>query len=81
MVMPLTALSAQSWELVWSDEFDGDSLDQAKWSYQTGTGAEYGLTDWGNNEMQYYQEENAVLDTGYLFIIAKRENVENKQFT
>lgn len=81
LMLPWAALWAQSWQLVWSDEFDGDSLDQSRWSYQTGTGTEYGLTDWGNNEMQYYKEENVVLDTGYLFILAKRENVENKQFT
>ena len=31
-------LYGQNWQLVWSDEFDGDSLDAARWSYQTGTG-------------------------------------------
>ena len=42
----------QNWELVWSDEFDGESLDASKWSYQTGTGSSEGLSDWGNNELQ-----------------------------
>ena len=26
------------WQLVWNDEFDGDTLDLNKWSYQTGNG-------------------------------------------
>ncbi len=56
-------------------------LDELKWSYLTGTGTEYGLQNWGNNELQYYREENAVLDTGYLFITAKKESVGGKSYT
>ncbi|SFM70015.1 Por secretion system C-terminal sorting domain-containing protein [Chitinophaga sp. YR627] len=29
---------AQNWTLIWSDEFNGPSLDLTKWSYETGTG-------------------------------------------
>ena len=29
---------SQTWTLEWSDEFNGTSLNQAYWSYETGTG-------------------------------------------
>ncbi len=74
-------LWAQNWDLVWSDEFDGEQLDLTKWSYQTGTGASEGLNDWGNNEEQYYREENVVVVDGMLHIIAKEESFGGKDYT
>jgi hypothetical protein len=35
-------------QAIWWDEFDGDSLDDNKWSYDLGTG-DWG---WGNNELE-----------------------------
>jgi len=52
------------YELVWSDEFSGTSLDQNNWSYQTGA------SGWGNNELQDYTNTNAQLTLGRLKIIA-----------
>jgi len=75
------AVSGQNWKLVWADEFDGDTLNTEKWSYMTGTGSEYDLDRWGNNELQYYQEENVQVADGVMTITAKRENVESSQFT
>lgn len=76
------------WELVWNDEFDqsGDDLNDYgvnldNWGFQNGTGTEYGLTDWGNNEQQYYQEQNATVQDGKLVIEAKKETVEGKPYT
>ena len=34
---------AQNWNLIWSDEFDGGTLDLTKWSHDIGTGSQYGL--------------------------------------
>jgi beta-glucanase (GH16 family) len=73
--------TGQDWSLVWSDEFDGEALDQSKWSYMVGTGAEYGIPDWGNAELQYYKEENAVVADGMLNIIAKKEFTGGKSYT
>ena len=42
------------WQLVWSDEFDGNSLDLGNWDIQVGDGTEEGIPGWGNNELQYY---------------------------
>lgn len=81
LVLIANGLAAQTWQLVWSDEFDGDTLDLTKWSYQTGTGTEYGLVGWGNNELEYYQEKNISVADGVMTITAKRENVETSQFT
>lgn len=76
------------WKLVWNDEFDqsGDNLDTNgvdldKWGYQEGTGAQYGLDGWGNNEQQYYRAENIKVDNGYLTITAKDEMHEGKPYT
>lgn len=71
------------WQLVWSDEFDAEELDQEKWSYQHGTGEEQGLTGWGNNELQYYtdDEENVFLEDGRLHIVAHQENYEGMEYT
>lgn len=61
------------WELVWSDEFDGDSLDESKWSYRLG-GAY-------NDEEQYYKKENVSVSDGTLKITAKSETVEDYPYT
>ena len=40
---PVNVLTPKGWELTWSDEFDGSSLDASKWNIQTGDGTEYGI--------------------------------------
>ena len=64
-------------ELVWSDEFDGTEVDLTKWTFQLGDGSEVGLPGgWGNNELQYYTEDNATVENGFLTITAREESVE-----
>lgn len=63
--------------LVWSDEFDYEGLpDSTKWGYDTGGHG------WGNNELQYYtNDQNATVLDGILTIEARKEaypSVENK---
>jgi len=66
-----------TWNLVWSDEFDGAagaSVDQAKWSFDLGDGCTVGICGWGNNEKEYYTNapENVSLDgQGHLAIVAR----------
>ncbi|WP_238322972.1 carbohydrate binding domain-containing protein [Gorillibacterium massiliense] len=78
----------QMWTMVWDDEFNGtgnrlnaQGIDMDKWGFQTGTGSQYGLTDWGNNEGEFYKEENAVVKDGKLVISAKKENQSGKSYT
>jgi hypothetical protein len=41
--------------LIWSDEFDGDSLDLTKWSFVNGNGCDVGLCGWG--KISYIRED------------------------
>ncbi|WP_339737462.1 glycoside hydrolase family 16 protein [uncultured Sunxiuqinia sp.] len=73
--------SAETWHLVWSDEFDTDGLpDSTRWNYDT-RGNEYG---WGNNEKQWYtvaNPENSRIENGILFITAKKEPTFGKDYS
>lgn len=79
--------TGDTYTLIWWDEFDGESLDMSKWSYQTGTRDVYGESkgpiNWGNEELQYYREENIKLENGMLVITAQKEEekVGGKSFT
>lgn len=68
-----------NWNLVWSDEFNGTSLDTSIWNYETGTG-NWG---WGNNEQQYYTNstKNVEVSGGTLKIHALKESVDGKNYT
>ncbi|GAB4200127.1 MAG: hypothetical protein OHK0022_20980 [Roseiflexaceae bacterium] len=60
---------AQSWNLVWSDEFNGTSVSSSNWTFETGGGG------WGNNELQYYTNgQNASVANGILTITARKES-------
>jgi len=61
--------------LVWSDEFDGDRLDPAKWRYDTSRNRD----GWYNGEQQYYaadRPENVRVENGRLIIEARREALD-----
>ncbi len=62
----------------WADEFNGTGVpDPVKWGYDIGGHG------WGNNELQYYSNRpaNASVADGKLTIIARRENLERKEYT
>ena len=63
--------------LVWSDEFDGPNINSNNWTFEIGTGN----GGWGNNELQYYQEENTSIIDGNLVVEARRQTVENSNYT
>ena len=66
-------------KLVWSDEFNGTSLNTDYWTYEIGNGS----WGWGNNEQQYYtnSEENVSVSNGTLKITAKYESIGGKNYT
>ncbi|MRG44714.1 family 16 glycosylhydrolase [Chitinophaga sp. SYP-B3965] len=67
-------LPGQALQLVWSDEFDGTSLNTAKWGYENGN-----LNV--NNEQQYYQTANVSVSNGNLVITARKQSVGGKPYT
>lgn len=71
--------NAQTWNLVWSDEFDSGGVNLANWKFETGNGS----SGWGNNELEYYTSriDNAIINNGNLLIIAKSESYGGKSYT
>lgn len=73
----LAAVSAQNYQLVWSDEFNGNSLDTSKWGY------EVNCDGGGNNELQCYTANGANLKVanGALTITTIPQYLNGKQYT
>lgn len=61
-------------DLVFEDDFDSDPVAQGRWNYEYGTGSQYGLSGWGNNEQQYYTPDNVYARDGILYIEAKKND-------
>ncbi|NVJ89332.1 MAG: family 16 glycosylhydrolase [Flavobacteriaceae bacterium] len=74
------ALDVEYTNLVWSDEFDGNSLDTNKWHHQT-FGPNGGR--WFNGELQHYtdSETNSFVANGNLNIVAKKETITQNGIT
>ena len=56
--------------LTWADEFDGEAINPANWTYDLGSGN----GGWGNNELQSYSNSsnNSFVGDGKLFIVAEK---------
>ena len=61
-----TTEPVSDWQLVWSDDFDGTSIDREKWTH------EVNCAGGGNNEKQCYTDsaENSFVADGKLHIVA-----------
>lgn len=64
-----------NWQLVFHDEFDGTGVDDAKWVTCYWWDYE-GCTNLGNNELEWYQPYEVIVDDGILRLRAHRRNVE-----
>lgn len=73
----VSPLTREGYDLVWQDEFSGTSLSTSFWNYEVGTGS----NGWGNNELQYYRQENTSVAGGYLTITAKQESFNGSNYT
>ena len=74
---PMPAPSVSYNTLVWSDEFDGTSVDTSNWTFETGIG----MNGWGNQELEYYRSQNAMVSGGMLLIQAKKESYRGSPYT
>lgn len=65
------------YQLVWSDEFEGENVDTQKWNF------EIGGNGWGNQELQYYtnRPENIFIRDQKLVIKALYEEYGTRNFT
>jgi len=77
VAMALAVSAQQSYQLVWSDEFNGNSLDLSKWQY------EVNCDGGGNNELQCYTggTRNIAVRDGNLVITARVEDYNGKKYT
>ncbi len=73
-------LASAQYQLVWEDQFNGNTLDLTKWEPMVGNGCP-NLCGWGNNELQYYRAENATVSNGTLKITARQQNFGGAQYT
>ncbi|MCF7924485.1 MAG: glycoside hydrolase family 16 protein [Candidatus Izimaplasma sp.] len=80
-------IEVEGFILTFCDDFNeaentnAQGVDMDKWGYQNGDGSEYGIPGWGNNEQQYYREENSYVKNGLLFIEAKLESYGESAYT
>lgn len=84
LIIPGGATSPTSYagmELIWSDEFQTNSLNEDDWTFEIGNGCP-NLCGWGNNELEFYQRDNiSFRDDDFLIIEARPEQVGSNQFT
>ena len=77
VTIPAKAAGSTQYKLVWSDEFDGTTLDEKNWNYNIGNGN----WEWGNGEYENYtdDEKNIKVENGLLVITPRAEkNGEGK---
>ncbi|ALV07733.1 glycoside hydrolase family 16 protein [Roseateles depolymerans] len=74
--------------LLWSDEFNGSSLNTSIWRTYDGNGCQINLCGYGNAELEYYSPNNlSIADVPFepgtraLAIRAQRQTVGSNQFT
>lgn len=72
-----TPLAYDGMDLIWQDEFEGTALNENNWNYKIGNGND----GWGNNELQFYREENTSIQDGHLVIEARNQNFSGFNYT
>lgn len=75
-------------QLLWSEEFNGSSLDASRWTATDGNGCQINLCGYGNAELEYYSPNNVSIadvpfepGTRALAIKAQRQTVGSNVFT
>lgn len=63
----------EGYKLVWNDEFNNEGQpDPKNWSYETGFAR--------NEELQWYQQDNAFCKNGVLTITGRKEQIKNPEY-
>lgn len=69
-----TTPRAVTYQLVWSDEFNGTSVNTGNWNLDNGNPGV-------NNEKEYYQAANATVTGGNLVITARQQSMGGQPYT
>ena len=81
LILGLGAILAQgqTWQLIWADEFDGNSINASNWTHEIGTG----FNGWGNNELQSYTNSasNSSVSNGSLKINALEQPIGQSDYS
>ncbi|MCB0730610.1 MAG: family 16 glycosylhydrolase [Ignavibacteriae bacterium] len=77
LLVSISITFGQDYQIIWSDEFNGRTLDENIWIRETGGNG------WGNEEIQYYtnRDTNAYIENGKLIIKALKESFQGKSYT
>lgn len=72
-----SAASYPGYHLVWSDEFNGNTVNTDNWHFETGNNG------WGNHELENYtaRTQNVFESAGNLIIEARKENLDGSAYT
>jgi beta-glucanase (GH16 family) len=74
LLLAITGCATNHYRLVWHDEFNRNGPpDPANWNYERGFVR--------NNELQWYQPENAICTNGLLVIEARHEHKPNPRYS
>ena len=78
---PVSGSPYGSMNIVWDDEFNGDSVNTNIWTYDLGNGGSN--PGWGNNELEYYtsRTNNAFVTNGLLHIVARKESIQGFNYS
>jgi beta-glucanase (GH16 family) len=74
---PTYGWNSQGWNLVWSDEFNGSTIDPKNWTFDLGGNG------WGNSEFETYTNlpENTRVENGMLIIEARQDQSIGNGYT
>jgi beta-glucanase (GH16 family) len=66
------------WNIVWSDEFNGPTINTNIWTYDLGNNS-----GWGNSELEYYTSsaQNACVSNGFLHLVALQQSSNGYSYT
>ena len=73
-----TPASYPGYQLAWSDEFSGNTLNLQNWTFDIGNNS-----GWGNQELEYYTSRvnNVFVSAGNLIIEADQESYQGSNYT
>jgi len=73
-----TSVPQTAWNIVWSDEFNGTTINPQNWTFEIGNN-----NGWGNSELEYYtsSSQNAYVSNGLLHIVARQQAMGGFNYT